>query len=289
MDGLFNFHSGETGTGKTSLINLFANILAGRGIDEFDLAHDQDNEFNGDKTESQTKSALLYEFESKNGVKVCILDTPGLVDTRGIAQDDLHKQSIANAIRDEVEKVTAVLLLTNGTVERLSVATDYALSTLSSFFPRTLADNMGIVLTCVSNQTSWNFEPDSLPGVLRDKNIFSVDNPVAKWKKIHAMRGQKGTARDGFDRLKRRLDECHIQALEELALFFDWLDTLTPQPTKDIMNLYERYQQIGVNIANALSRASQIADKKAELTRIQNSTERNEIVCFFNISHRAPY
>jgi hypothetical protein len=268
-------------------MSLFANVFAGRSIEEYALAHDTDNEMGGKEKESQTKLALLYKFESKNGVKVGILDTPGLVDTRGIAQDDSHKQSIADAIQEEVETVTAVLLLTNGTVKRLGAATDYALSTLSSLFPHTLADNIGVMFTCVSSHASCNFESDSLPDALQGKPQFLVDNPLAKWQNISAIRVQKGPARHGMARLKRKLGECHNEALEELALVFDWLDTLTPQPTKDIMNLYERYQQIDINIANALSRASQIADKKAELMRIQQSTESNKTVCFFNVSYHA--
>ena len=260
-------------------MSLFYNILAGRSVEEFALPHDMPNEFDGKKKESQTKSARLYKFESKNGVEVDILDTPGLADTRGVGQDDLHKRNIATEIREEVETVTAVLLLTNGTVERLSAATDYALSSLSSLFPRTLADNIGIMFTCVSSRLSCNFELDSLPDALQDKKQFLLDNPLAKWKKLKAIRSQTRISDSDWTESKQEVEECHNKALKALALLFDWLDTLTPQPTNDIANLFERYQQIDLNIANALSRASQIGGKKAELTKIQKSIESNKIVC----------
>jgi hypothetical protein len=249
-----------------------------------------DNEMDANEMESQTKSALLYKFKSKNGVQVGILDTPGLVDSRGIAQDDSHKQSIANAIQEEVDTITAVLILTNGTLRRLGVATDYALSTLSAMFPRTLADNIGVMFTCVPSRTSLNFTSAALPEVLRCKkdNQFIIDNPLAHLQRLNEIKSQKETVRGGSKRLKRKVMECHSEALEDLALLFDWLDTLTPQPTKDIMNIYERYQQIDINIANTLSRASQIADKKAELRRIQQSTKSNQVVCYFNIPYHAP-
>ena len=183
-----------------------------------------------------------------------------------------------------MDTVTAVLVLTNGTLERLGMATEYALSTLSSMFPRTLEDNIGVMFTCVPDRLSLNFTPDALPEILRAKkdNQFIIENPLAGLKKLNEMKSQKVSVRGGLAPLKRKVKERHNEALEELTILFDWLDTLTPQPTKDIMNVYERYQQIDINFANALSRASQIADKKAELTRIQRSTESNKIVCYFN-------
>lgn len=265
-------------------MSLFYNILAGRSIEEFVLPHDMPNDLGGKKKESQTKSAYLYKFESKNGIEVDVLDTPGLADTRGIGQDDLHKKNIATEIREEVETVTAVLLLTNGTVERLSVATDYALSSLSSLFPRTLADNIGIMFTCVSGPLSRNFELDSLPNALQRKQQFHLDNPLAKWKKLNAILAQTRISDSELADSKQEVEECHNKALKALALLFDWLDTLTPQPTNDIADLFERYQQIDLNIVNALSRASQLADKKAELTNIQKSIESNKIVGSINIS-----
>ncbi|KAF8326948.1 hypothetical protein F5887DRAFT_1164318 [Amanita rubescens] len=270
---------GETGTGKTTLLSLFFNILVGNGIREYMLAHDESNDTGNAQNQSQTISALLYEFESRNGVKLRILDTPGLVDTRGIEQDNLHKASIARTIREHVTTVNAVLLLTNGTVERLGVATDYALSTLSSIFPRSLADNIGVMFTCVPDIMSWNFDLQSLPSVLRDMegNRFLIDNPVAKWQRLVALTRSNRITRSQLVEMRRKLEECHTGALSVLAILFDWLDTLTPQPTSAIMQLYDRYQEIERGIANALSRASQVSEQKAELKRMQMLAENHRI------------
>ena len=68
-----------------------------------------------------------------------ILDAPGLADARGIHQDELHKESIATEIQNHIDSVTAVLILANGSVPRITVGTDYALSALSALsalFPK---------------------------------------------------------------------------------------------------------------------------------------------------------
>jgi hypothetical protein len=76
-----------------------------------------------------------------------ILDKPGLADTHGIEQDELHKESIATAIEKHIDSVTVVLILANGTAQRLTVSIDYALSTLAAMFPNSLAGNIAFVFT----------------------------------------------------------------------------------------------------------------------------------------------
>ncbi|KAF8326954.1 hypothetical protein F5887DRAFT_968193 [Amanita rubescens] len=276
---------GETGTGKTTLLSLFANVLAGRSPSEFKPGHIQGNEAGGEENQSQTESAKIYELESQNGIKVRILDTPGLVDTRGIAQDELHKADIAKVIQESVTSVNAVIILTNGTVKRLTVTTDYALSTLSSMFPRTLAYNIGIMFTCAVGRLRCHFRSQSLPEALRGikGNQFILDNPVAMWQRLNEIsedgdvEGEDGGVGNDLEEFESEIEECHKKALKELGLFFDWLDTLTPQPTKDILTVYERYLDIDRDIDNVLSHASQIMEQKAELTRLEESAKSHEL------------
>jgi len=62
---------GETGVGKSSVLELIANVLAGNDIDHynFDIL-DRTNEQGGTDNQSQTNSARFYGFTSKNGVAV---------------------------------------------------------------------------------------------------------------------------------------------------------------------------------------------------------------------------
>ena len=283
FDALLKIHSGETGTGKTTLLSLFANVLAGRSPNEFKHGHNQENEAGGAENESQTKFAKIYELKSQNGIKVRILDTPGLVDTRGIAQDESHKGNIKEAIEQSVTSVNAVIILTNGTVKRLAVTTDYALSTLSSMFPRTLAYNIGIVFTCVVGRLRCHFESQSLPEALRGikGNRFILDNPVAMWQRLNEICREDGDvgSEDGeLEELESEIEECYEKALRVLALFFDWLDTLTPQPTTDILTVYEKYHEIERGIDTVLSHTSQLMEQKAQLTSLQESAKSHEIV-----------
>ncbi|EDR10204.1 uncharacterized protein LACBIDRAFT_325891 [Laccaria bicolor S238N-H82] len=267
---------GETGTGKTSFLSLLVNILAGRSPDDYDLEpYDVTNECGGAQKHSQTNTAKVYRFASLNGVDVTVLDTPGLADTRGLQKDKEHKQSITTAIRDNIPEVTAVIILANGTNPRLGVATDYAITTLSSIFPRTLAQNIGILFTNVSSPLSWNFEVDTLPVELRGAKRFLVDNPLAMQKnylKIRAKAEAEGEIdendQDILDELEAAVNTGHQATLKMLVKIFNWLDGLEPQATKEIMSLYNQSIEIERNISSTLARMTQLSEKRANLDRL---------------------
>jgi len=62
---------GETGVGKSSILEFIANVLIGRDMDHYDFEIlDPTNEQGGSENQSQTNSALLYQLRSNNGIMV---------------------------------------------------------------------------------------------------------------------------------------------------------------------------------------------------------------------------
>jgi len=65
---------GETGTGKSSLLELIANVLHGNNVDHYDFGLlDHSNEQGGSSGQSQTNSARVYELTSRNGISVSVI------------------------------------------------------------------------------------------------------------------------------------------------------------------------------------------------------------------------
>jgi len=245
---------------------LLANVLNGKNPQNYEFFHDRSNEAGGDLNQSQTSSARLYRLTSENGVEVRILDTPGLADTRGPERDEQHKANIARAIEETIPIVNAVIIIANGTEERLGAATDYALTTLSSIFPNTFANNIGIVVTNVATQMFSNFDQNSLPDPLRGltNNQFLLDNPVALWNKSNKMRNQSTTDKVEFENV---VNGAHTKALRELVRLFDWLDSLIPQPTEEIINLHRKSQEIDGRIEDAMTYRPKLVEMNNELTQ----------------------
>jgi len=70
---------GETGVGKSSVLELLANVLAGNDADNynFDILDHTNEQSSPNNQISQTNSARIYELTSKNGIVVSpILWTP---------------------------------------------------------------------------------------------------------------------------------------------------------------------------------------------------------------------
>ena len=276
---------GETGTGKTSFLSLLFNVLAGRSPNDYNLEpYDVTNESGGAQKHSQTKGAKVYKFASLNGVDVTVLDTPGLADTRGLQKDEEHKQSITTAIRENIPEVTAVIILANGTNPRLGVATDYAITTLCSIFPRTLAQNIGILFSNVSSPLSWNFEVETLPVELRGAKRFLIDNPFAMQKnylKIHAKADAEGEIDENDQDIlddRATVNAGHQAALKTLVKIFDWLDGLEPQATEEITSLYNQSIEIERNISSTLARMTQLSEKSANLDQLIKQSDGIKLV-----------
>ncbi|KAJ7226853.1 hypothetical protein GGX14DRAFT_530807 [Mycena pura] len=259
---------GETGVGKSSVLQLFANVLAGNPAFKYDFSVlNHQNETSGSQASSQTNAAHLYEFVSKNGQKLRILDTPGLADTRGLQYDERHKKSIATQIQNHIDSVNAVIILANGTVPRITVGTDYALTTLSAIFPKSLAPNIAFMFTNVSSPLSQNFSQDSVPPELNDAPHFFLDNPLALQKKYDTLK-KDGKPKRTLDQMTTAVEAGEQRALEMLADVFDWLDGLTPQPTTQIVSLYNQSQNIERQISDTLTQMAQASGKQKEIEKI---------------------
>jgi len=131
----------------------------------------------------------------------------------------------------------------------------------------------------VSSPLSCNFDQGSLPDALRgmENNQFLLDNPLALWKKLvqfrHQRKPNKRTGRVGKFVI--------IKPCESFPSCLTGLTRLVPQPTKEIINLHNKSEEIERNIANALSRASQLRDKKDKLEKIKESMDGNATVRSF--------
>ena len=62
---------GETGVGKSSVLEFIANVLSGKEMGRYNFEIlDRTNEQIGSDNQSKTNAARLYEFTSKSGIVV---------------------------------------------------------------------------------------------------------------------------------------------------------------------------------------------------------------------------
>lgn len=113
---------GETGSGKTSFLNLLCNSKL---IEDLGTAVDADKlqkirGYNDLKIESsaeramasKTSEAKFYRAELCS-MKITIIDTPGFGDSRGLEQDKVNVRKIIEALKGE-DYINCVCLVING-------------------------------------------------------------------------------------------------------------------------------------------------------------------------------
>ena len=166
-----------------------------------------------------------------------------MADTRDHQQDTLKTKKITAQVKKHIDSVTAVLVVANGTVPRVNVGTDYALSALSAIFPKTPSKNIAFLLTNTSNALYRNFSKDNLPDAFKDAPQFLLNNPIALQRKYLRLKGE-ANARSQRTYFKEAVKASEQDALEMLVDLFDWLDGLEPQPTTKSVSLYEQLHRI---------------------------------------------
>ena len=188
-----------------------------------------------------------------------------MADTRGLQQDELHKKSIATQIEKHIDSVTAVLILANGTVPRVTVGTDYALSTLSAIFPKSLASNTAFMFTNVLSPLHWNFSGDTIPAGLKDAPYFLLNNPVALQRKYLKLKEDPSMKKVEAEMCKA-VKASEQNGLGMLIELFDWLDDLEPQPTTVMPSLRGELQTAEEKIANAPRPMGQVTANKEKIS-----------------------
>ncbi|XP_058629491.1 septin-1-like [Onychostoma macrolepis] len=126
---------GETGTGKTSLINAMINYILGVRWEHkiwLEVAEVSENQ-----TESQTTAVTVYEvFPKGSPFSLTIIDTPGQGDTRGLDKDKLVPEILQLLFRSEdgIHDIDAVCLVLKATDARLHERQLYILDEVLSLF-----------------------------------------------------------------------------------------------------------------------------------------------------------
>ncbi|XP_049460403.1 uncharacterized protein LOC125906049 isoform X13 [Epinephelus fuscoguttatus] len=152
---------GETGAGKSTLINALVNYAMGvKWKDDvwFQIVEDEKKS----QCESQTSDVIVYEIFGFEGqtlpYSLTIIDTPEYGDTRGTEHDDIISERLLDLFRsdDGVYEISAVGLVMKASENRLDDRLRYIFDSVVSLFGKNMEKNIVALITHSDGRTPKN-------------------------------------------------------------------------------------------------------------------------------------
>ncbi|KAN0009176.1 hypothetical protein ACTFIU_006449 [Dictyostelium citrinum] len=275
---------GMTGTGKTTMIEFFLNILTGQVNDpQPQRATELEDKGIG---QSKTKSVCRYEIEYHSSntwmFGITLVDTPGFADSGGMEKDRQHIKSILSAV-GKLERLDSVSYVVNGALTRKTLEPLRVLCNVFSILP---SDAFGCVSTIITfcdnaNQASGvrKVLNEMLDGI-KDKPAIFMDNPWSqhlknKFKEIdEAEEEDTSGSLSGVDNTKELQKKMEAKTTIVQDFFIDRIRSKTsfkPEGMRVLNDLKEEILEklkglaITVNSLSTVTRLlSDLTDKNIE-------------------------
>ena len=267
---------GETGSGKTSFLNLLYNCgtvqalgcgFGKEGLEHFKQFHDIKLEnAQSLSMESKTNEATLYNVEVGH-LKVGIIDTPGFGDSRGLKQDEENVKSIIGVLKNE-DHINCVCLIINGRQPRASASLKYVLTEITAILPREILNNVIVVFSNTCDPLDLTFDPKTLTDYfgrdVKQEHIFFVENPYCRFEKAKAKVDQLG-----IEKIAKSLQKSFEDAAAVLDEMCQTIKDFKEVHTLRFIVLHEKKQAIEGKILQLLT----AYDNQVRLERAIRDTE----------------
>ncbi len=265
---------GETGIGKTTLINVMVNYILGVQREDkvwFEITDDQ-----SDRTSahSQTSRITVYGFYLRESpIDLTVIDTPGYGNTRGIEND---KEIAVNLLSlsesaEEIHEIDAVCLVIKATQSRLSNAHKYILDAVQSLFGRDIAENIVLLLT-----HSCGAHPKNVLTAVKEAKFKCAVNDKNQPVYFLFDNCQSDAADEEYEKEYDMLEQSWSLSFRGMKAFYTFLDNIRPKPLKMTQYVLQKRTQLETNISKIQSHVQMIEQKQNELKQTKEELEQNK-------------
>ncbi|KAG9259757.1 hypothetical protein AMEX_G27295, partial [Astyanax mexicanus] len=273
---------GETGTGKTTLINTMVNYYLGVKFEDlvwFEIAEEEKR----DQTESQTSEITVYEiFSEQKPFSLSIIDTPGYGDTRGIDKDMEIPQNLHKLFQqdDGVKDLDAVCLVLKASQNRISEIQRYIFEGVLSLFGKDIEENIVLLITHSDGATPENVlkavEKEKIPCCHDDENepvhfMFNNRQSRKHTAKTNNRQSEKHTAKT-----KRAVKMAWEMGEDNLEEFSEFLKSRERKSLTLTVNVLEERMQLEACVQSLKERIKFIEAKQTELAGVQKALKENK-------------
>ena len=285
---------GRSGAGKTTFINTLMNHFYEVEYDEERLVpitqtvNMQGDSGSGDSTrveqlpcnikefdtrqsthgvseaDSQTTKPNIYDFENPH-LTLTIVDTPGLGDTRGLAQDQANIKEIATAVA-ALTDFNAIVLVHKATDCRKDIVLSYMLKEFQSMLPKECKNNMLVAFTAVQNPQKI----DAIPALkqmqipVQDNTFWFENTAFLPWQLFFG--DDKPEPKSKAHRSYQRLEGFWDESKDEIRNLLKSAVAKIPLPGNSLLEISIRKQVL-----------TQLASKHADkFTTLRQNISKNK-------------
>ncbi|KAM8743409.1 uncharacterized protein AB9X84_017760 isoform 1-T2 [Acanthopagrus schlegelii] len=264
---------GETGAGKSTLINALVNYTMGVKWED-DVWFQIVEEEKRNQTESQTSDVIVYQIFGCEGktlpYSLTIIDTPGYGDTRGIERDAAVSERLLDWFRsdDGVHEINAVGLVLKATENRLSDRLMYIFDSVVSLFGKNMEQNIVALFT-----HSDGLMPENALKALEDANVKCAKDKDGEL--LHFMFNNRQSD-EKTDKTKVALKAAWDVAMDGISQFTDFLVQTEPQQLNATREVLKSRIRLTACIQNLKERIQLTELKQREIQQTQEGLKKHE-------------
>ncbi|XP_015252209.1 PREDICTED: uncharacterized protein LOC107098861 [Cyprinodon variegatus] len=260
---------GETGAGKSALVNALFNYTMGVKFEDeiwFQIVEEKKES----QVESQTTDVIVYEifgFETLP-FSLTIIDTPGFGDTRGPEHDEEVAERLLDWFQSEdgVHEVNAVGLVTKATDNRLTDHKINIVDSVMSLFGKNLQNKIVLLATHSNGR-----KPKKALRALEKAGIKCAKNEEdeAVHFKFDNCQEEERTENTEYIKSVYQISE---NGFRELTMF---LEKTAPQKLMTTKKVLKERKKLTASIQNLEERIKSTELKQTEIKQIQEALKRD--------------
>ncbi|KAL8164715.1 UNVERIFIED_CONTAM: hypothetical protein K2H54_003145 [Gekko kuhli] len=275
---------GETGAGKSTLIDSMVNYVLGvRWEDDFRFKVVQDAPKRSQAV-SQTETLTAYEINLSQGLRVpysmTLIDTPGFGDTRGTQHDKMLQEQIRAffSSKQGFSHIDAVCVAVQASQPRLTQPQKYIFDAILSIFGKDIQENIQVLITFADGRAPPVLEAVRASGVpcARDaKGVpvhFSFNSSALFSSNIQQ-------AEEDSYRFNQMFWQMGVSSLDRFFRSLGGLEprslTMTAEVLRERKELEAVVQGMRPQIKMALMKVEELRKTQSALARHQGDMEAN--------------
>ncbi|KAA0705092.1 hypothetical protein E1301_Tti019161 [Triplophysa tibetana] len=264
---------GETGTGKTTLINTMINYTCGVQRDDKIWIEVTDDQSKETSAHSQTSIITVYGvYIPESSLDLTIIDTPGYGDTgRGTGHDKEIGRSFLLLCKSDnlVQQINAVCLVIKADQTRLTDRQQYIFDAVQCLFGKDIEENIVILIT-----HSNGFPPKkALTAVKEAKVKCAVDEKNFQPVYFLFDNCQSETLEEEYQTTQEQSWNLSFKGAAQLFKFLEKINSKTLNLTQEVL---KHRKQLEANISHLQSRVQEIELKQNEMKQTQEALKKHK-------------